>query len=320
MSQNNQKVTSTILGFDVGGTRVRAGLISGNEISSFATLSLSKQGGAEGALSSILQLGRQMIKHQPVEAIGVALRGIVDPLTGTLLDVNGPLSEYIGQPIASLVASELGIPVLLENDARMYALGELIKGAGRGYHNIVCLTLGTGIGCSVALEGRILRGKRGLGGILGGHITVQTDGPYCSCGNKGCLEALIGTDALTKAVQNGLHHDPSSLLRDGPGDPEHLFQAGKAEDPLAQRLIARFSNHLGSGIVSLIHAYDPDIVILGGGMMQAFTQFLVSVQTYVNAHAWTLPRERVKIVPAQLGDAAALIGIAAYMQHPDMLC
>jgi glucokinase len=319
MSENDQKALSTTLAFDVGGTRLKAGLVSAQTLSSFSTINLDQRAKAGGALASVLHIGRRLLAEQQIDVVGLAIRGIVDPVSGTLLDVNGPLSEYIGQSIALPIAEALGVPVFLENDARMYALGELVCGAGRAYQNIVCLTLGTGVGCSVALERRILRGSRGVGGILAGHITVQVDGPSCTCGNRGCLEALIGTAALTQAIQEALRSEPSSLLRDSPADPQQLFRAAAAGDALASILVERFTRHLGAGIVSLIHTYDPDVVILGGGILHASAQFLPGVQAYVDTHAWTLPRRRVKVVSAQLGDTAALLGIAALIQDPTML-
>jgi glucokinase len=164
-----------------------------------------------------------------------------------------------------------------------------------------------------------LRGARGLRGILGGHITIQANGPSCTCGNRGCLEALIGAAALRRTVQEALLAEPSSLLRAGVGDPQHLFEAKAAGDPLAQALVTRFTGQLGAGIVSMIHTYDPDVVILGGGITHASAHFLTQVQAYVDEHAWTLPRKRVKVLLAQLGDAAALFGIAALIGAPTLL-
>jgi glucokinase len=308
-----------ILAFDIGGTRIKAGVVRGGEISAFSILPLEECNQAGGMLAYLLRLGRQVLSARRANAIGIAVRGIVDPVSGMLLDVNGPLSEYIGQPLAALLGDELGAPVFLENDARMYALGEILYGAGRAYQNMVCLTLGTGVGCSVALDRRILRGARGLRGILGGHITVQVDGPVCTCGNRGCLEALIGTAALVGTIRQALADEPSSVLARGSATPRELFEAHAAGDFLAERLVARFSAHLGAGIVSLIHVYDPDVVIVGGGIMQSSAQFLAQVQMYVDTHAWTLPHARVRVVPAQLGDRAALLGVAAYIQDQSVL-
>jgi glucokinase len=182
---------------------------------------------------------------------------------------------------------------------------------------MVCLTLGTGVGSGVALHGRVLRGTRGTAGILAGHVTVQVDGPRCTCGNIGCLEALIGTAGLIRAARETLAGGHASVLRRADLEPRHIFEAAAEGDEPAQELVQRFARHLAAGVVTLIHAYDPDIVVLGGGLAARSEQFLPFVQEYVDAHAWTVPRGRVRVVPAVLGDSAALVGIADLMRNPD---
>lgn len=319
MSADNSSSSSAIVAFDIGGTRIKAGIVRDASVSSFTTVAMDECRVMGGPLACVIQLGRRLIENCPVSAVGISMRGIVDPRSGVLLDVNPPLTELIDQPLAAIIAEALGCPAYIENDARMYALGELVHGAGGGYQNLVCLTLGTGIGCGVALEGRVLRGSRGVGGILGGHITVQADGPLCSCGNRGCLETFIGTRALKQAIEQALATDRPSLLRDGPADPRHLFAAAAMGDDLALEIVRCFTTLLGAGIVSMIHTYDPDIVIIGGGIAAASTQFLPDVQRYVDTHAWTLPRKRVRVSPALLGDNAALIGITALVKGAALL-
>ena len=314
--------SSPVLAFDVGGTRIRAGLVvmmQEADLSSLRVIAQDECHSTGDVLRDMIRLGHQLQAGNAIAATGVSIRGIVDPTSGVLLDVNGPLAHLIGHSLAHPFIEEFACPVSVENDARMYALGELVAGAGREYQNILCLTLGTGVGCSVALNRRMLRGARGVSGILGGHITVQVDGPLCTCGNIGCLEALIGTFALRQAIQDALATGRPSSLRDGPGEPQHLFAEAANGDELAQEIVARFATHLGAGIVSLIHAYDPDVVIIGGGMIQASAQFLPQVQEYVDTHAWTMPRGRVRVLPAQLGDAAALVGITAFIQDNTLL-
>jgi glucokinase len=202
----------------------------------------------------------------------------------------------------------------------MYALGEWHHGAGRGRDNIVCLTLGTGVGSGVIVGGRLLRGPRGVGGILAGHVGVQIDEPACTCGNVGCLEALIGTAGFLRLADEALARDRApSALRQTPLTAQRIFEAAAAGEAPARALAQRFATYLGAGIVTAIHAYDPDVVVLGGGVMHSFAPFLPDVQAYVDAHAWTVPRGRVRIVPAALGDAAALIGVAALTQQADQV-
>lgn len=311
-----------ILAFDLGGTRLKGGLVEDGAIVSLLTERIDGQASVHEVLGTLARMGeRLMATHgHDVAAIGVAVRGIVDAERGILLDVNEPLRGLIGQPLAALIAERLARPAYIENDARMYALGELTHGAGRGSSNMVCLTLGTGIGSGVALDGRVLRGPRGVGGILSGHLTVQAGGRLCTCGNVGCLETLIGTAALIEAARSALASSPTpSTLREGVLDPQRIFEAAAMGDGVAGDMVRDFAAHLGAGVVTMIHAYDPDTVVLGGGMMGASAQFLPAVQAYVDAHAWTLPRGRVSLVPAALGDAAALVGMAESTRTPDLL-
>jgi len=155
------------------------------------------------------------MESHDVAGIGLCVKGIVEPTRGILLDVNEVLADWIGQPIAGMIADELGHPAYMENDARMYALGEFMHGAGRGSEGMVCLTLGTGVGSGVVLGGRILRGPHGTGGIMCGQMTIQRDGRRCTCGNVGCLETLVGTAGLIQSAEEVLAHAPSSALRGG---------------------------------------------------------------------------------------------------------
>lgn len=320
-SEQEESHLPAVLAFDIGGTRIKAGIVQGSVVSNVTIEALAGKGAASDVLSQIVQIGKQLIAGREVAAIGMSVKGIIDPHHGVILSVNEALSSSVGEPIAERLACEFGVPTRLENDARMYTLGELLYGAGRTATNIVCLTLGTGVGCGVALGRRILRGPHGLSGILGGHITVQIDGPRCTCGNVGCLEALIGTGALIYEVTEALARGRPSTLREVPLSslsPQHIFAASAAGDELAQEVVQRFAQHLGAGVVSLIHAHDPDLVVLGGGVAAAAEQFLPAVQAYVYRHTWTLPGLQARVTTAELREAAALAGVAAYARGLDV--
>lgn len=310
--------SAEILAFDVGGTRVKAGIVRGTEVLELHVELLPVQKDAASVIDALVRLGRQIQEGHTVQAIGVSMKGIIDPQKGTILDVNESLSDLIGLPFAQNLAQAFQLPVFAENDARMYTAGEMLYGAGRRVENLLCLTLGTGIGCGVALQRRVLRGGRGLFGIIGGHITVQIDGPRCTCGNIGCLEAFIGTAPLLRKAAE-LYTTSNKPLPEKEGwTPQHIFTAA-AGDPVADEVIAYFARYLSAGVVSLIHAYDPDIVVLGGGIAGSFQQFLPAVQEYVDEHTWTYPRGGIQIKTAELGDTAALVGVAALARGMDIL-
>ncbi|MBA2677903.1 MAG: ROK family protein [Ktedonobacteraceae bacterium] len=306
-----------VLAFDVGGTRIKAGIVQGAEVSELRIELLPVQKDAIIVIKALERLGRQLRQGHNVQAIGVSMKGIIDPQRGTVLDVNESLSDLIGLPFAQTLAQAFQLPVFVENDARMYTAGEMLYGAGRQVENLLCLTLGTGIGCGVVLQRHVLRGGRGLFGILGGHITVQIDGPRCTCGNIGCLEAFIGTAPLLRKAEELYAADNRPLPEIW--TPQHIFAAAADGDPVADEVVAYFARYLSAGVVSLIHAYDPDIVVLGGGIAGSFFQFLPTVQKYVDEHTWTYPREGVRVKTAELGDTAALVGVAALARGMDIL-
>ena len=314
----DQPATPAILAFDIGGTRIKAGLVRGGAVSALTTAPTSG-GGSDAILDTIVRLGRGLMEDHDIAGIGLCVKGIVEPARGVLLDVNEALAGWIGRPIGRTIADRLGSPTYMENDARMYALGEYAHGAGRGSASMVCLTLGTGVGSGVALGGRILRGPHGTGGIMCGQMTIQRDGRLCTCGNVGCLETLVGTAGVIRSAEEALTRDPSSALRDGSLDPRRVFAVAAAGDSAAGEVVRRFARDLGAGVVNVIHAYDPDVVVLGGGMAHAAVQFLPAVRAYASAHAWTYPRGRVRIVPALLGDAAALVGVAEHVRDRGMV-
>ncbi len=308
-----------ILAFDVGGTRIKTGLVRGAVIEALHVEPLNKAETAPDLLRTLVALGERMRANVPIQAVGISMKGFVDPHQGTLLDVNETWADLIGKPFAQPLSQAFRLPVFVENDARMYTVGEMLYGAGRVTENLLCLTLGTGVGSGVALQRRVLRGPRGLSGILGGHITVQVDGPRCTCGNIGCLEAFIGTAPLVRqAEQLALAHS-RSVSEQALLTPRAIFAAAAEGDLAAREVVAYFSRYLAVGLVSLIHANDPDLVILGGGIAEASTQFLPAVQRYIDTHTWTLPRGRVRLTKAELGDTAALLGIAALARGLDIL-
>jgi glucokinase len=301
---------ATILAFDIGGTRIKAGLVRAATVSALTIVPTKGSDGHTDVLDTVIRLGRRLMADQDVAGIGLSVKGIVDPTRGVLIDVNDALADWIGQPLTEIIAHELERPTCLENDARMYTLGEFRHGAGYGHRNMVCLTLGTGIGSGVVLGGCVLRGPRGTAGILGGQLTVQVDGAVCTCGNIGCLETLINAAALVRSTMALLAEGRASTLHGGDLTARHIFAAAAAGDTLALEVVERFARYLGAGVVNMIHAHDPEVVVLGGGMAHASPLFLPAVQTYVDAHVWTVPDRRVPVVPALLADAAALVGVA----------
>jgi glucokinase len=200
----------------------------------------------------------------------------------------------------------LGLPLAIENDARMALIGEWRAGAGRGVDNLAMITLGTGLGTSAVIEGRVLRGKHGQAGVLCGHFTVRYGGRGCTCGNLGCAEAEASTGVLCDMVAGSREFDNSSLRHAATLNYGLIFKHAAAGDPCALALRDHSLEVWSALAVNLIHAYDPEVLILGGGIMGSAEVILPAVSNYVGLHAHT-PWGKVRVVASELGDQAALV-------------
>ena len=308
------------LAFDVGGTRVKSGLVDGTgSVLARRTALTEGQRGADHVLQIMQILGRQLLAEVDLHllAIGIGFTGVIDTATGIVRMLNGKIPDITGVAVGPMIAEAFGVPTWVDNDTRVYTIGEWMFGGGQGYSNLLCLTIGTGIGTGVILNGQILRSRGLLGGILGGHITLDPDGPLCSCGNRGCLETFGSVPALTSYVRDHLTRGCQSMLSDmlesdlARLDAVHILHAAEQGDQLADFALQRWSKYLGAGLVTLIHAYDPDCVIIGGRVVQASSMLLPSLQSYITRHAWTWPQRHIIVQPAVLGDDAAILGGAA---------
>jgi glucokinase len=201
---------------------------------------------------------------------------------------------------------ELGLPLAIENDARMALIGEWRHGAGRGSDDVVMITLGTGLGTSAVVEGRVVRGRHGQAGCLGGHFTVRYGGRACNCGNIGCAEAEASNAFLPTIAAERPDFAGSALSREPLIDYAAVIRHAAAGDVCARALLEHSVSVWGALAVSLVHAYDPEIVILGGGIMASGDAVLPAVRDYVLKHAHT-PWGKVRVVASELGDQAALV-------------
>jgi glucokinase len=234
----------------------------------------------------------------------------VDPVENQVVD-SPNLRRWEGFPLAQRLEAAFRVPTFLENDVNSMAYGEWKRGAGRGTRHMLCLALGTGVGGGIILDGKLYRGARGAAGELG-HTTLDMHGPHCSCPNVGCLERHIGSESIVAMARQKLAASTSpSPLRDlGDDDltPGALDRAAEAGDSLAAQVFEDVGALLGQGLVSLVNVFDPERVVLGGGVMKAGAKLLEPARRVVRARAMSVPARYVEIVPAELGDDAALIG------------
>jgi glucokinase len=232
----------------------------------------------------------------PALSIGIGVPGLYDPADGTtrfLVNIPGP---WAGQAVAGPVADATGLPTVLVNDARAFGLAELRLGAGRGATSMIGLTLGTGVGGVIAIDGRVHQGHDGTGGEIG-HQTIDPDGPLCGCGNHGCLEAFARADRIAAAC--------------GTATAEEAVARARAGDPRAVEGVARIGRYLGIGIANMVTVVTPDRVAIGGGIGAGATDLLFEpIRTELRLRVRTTDLDRVELVPAELGTWAGAIGSA----------
>jgi glucokinase len=254
----------------------------------------------------------RLLKHTGVNAadcLGLAFSfcALVDSRTSKILSTNQKYDDAQGFDFTAWAKSELGLRLRLENDARMALLGERYAGAGRGFDDIVMTTLGTGIGGAAMIGSKLLRGKHAQAGCLGGHIPVRLGGRQCTCGAIGCAEAEASGWSLPLIAADWPGFAQSRLAQEKTVNFEALFRLAAANDPVALALRDRCLQVWATATVGLIHAYDPEIIIFGGGVMKSADVILPYIQSYVEKHAWT-PWGKVKVLAAEVGNNAGILG------------
>lgn len=296
-------------GMDYGGTNVKVGIFTeAGEAVVFEQAPL--RAFTEGdLLTKLVRHGQAVAEGHALAAGGLAIKGLVDTATGRVVDDIGEGALLAGNDLRGAFGDALGIPFAVENDARAYAWGEWRFGAGRGAEVLACLTLGTGVGGALISHGAPYVGADALSGILGGHLSIDRHGPECPCGHRGCLELFCSATALAARVREA-HPDL------GDRDPlPAFFTATRPQGSPYRVTLDAYLDDLALGVVNIIHAYGPDRVVLGGGVMNSADLILPGLSDRVLARAWTVPRGRVDLVAAALGDRAAALGAAF---HPDL--
>jgi glucokinase len=293
------------LGLDFGGTKLAAGIADddGRLLASARRPTIPEQG-ADGALAGMRELVAAFGDlADRVQAVGISFGGPVDPtLSRTLLSHHGP--GWIDVPLVDRVQQLFARPAAMDNDANAAALGEWRFGAAKGSVNAMYLTVSTGIGGGIIVGGRLYRGSHGLSGEVG-HLVVVPGGPICSCGRRGCLEAVASGPAIARAY-NGLNLQPTE-----PATAADIFQYAALGDTLAQQVIADAIHHLGVGIAGAINLLDPDVVVVGGGVSQAGDALFAPLQAEVVAASLYAPVVSIPIVPAALGEVVGILGAVA---------
>ncbi len=297
---------------DLGGSHATVAVVQGNKLLASREIALDHAQDLRPVLDVFAHTTRELLyelKLQPQDCLGLALGfcGLADARIGRVISTNKKYEDAPGIDFSAWSRQALGLRFAIENDARMALLGERHVGAARGCDNIVMITLGTGIGGAAMIEGKLLRGKHAQAGCLGGHLPAKVGGRTCTCGAVGCSEAEASGWALPIMAKEWNDFDKSALANRDKIEFRSVFELANADDRVALEIRNHCLQVWATAAVGLIHAYDPELIVIGGGVMRSAEVILPHVQQFVNDHAWT-PWGKVKVVAAELGNHAGLFG------------
>ncbi|MFA5334276.1 MAG: ROK family protein [Candidatus Omnitrophota bacterium] len=293
------------LGIDIGGTNIRLGVVdsSGRVITRYRMPTL-RQEGKDKVISRLLKAVAVIIggPEYKVEAIGVGCPGPLDSKKGIVLSPPN-LPDWRGVRLKKIIETEFRIPVAVENDANCAGLGEAIAGAGRHASSMVLLTLGTGIGSAIVLDGKLWTGKGGFAAELG-HTSIDINGPRCGCGNRGCIELYASATGVVRRMKKALK------ARGGAMTAESVFLASAKGGKAARRIVDETARYLGCALANIVNALDPEVIVLAGGMAKAGSGFIDKAEKEMRGRALKESSRGVRVVSAKLGEDAGIIGAA----------
>lgn len=320
---SKQKVYA--LGIDLGGTKTLAAVvdITTGEVVGSERKRTSAEKGQEYISQHIINISTAVLESAKlpdgatISAVGIGAAGQIDRKKGIVVDA--PNLGVKDMAIADILGKQFGKPVAVGNDVEVAALGEYLYGSGRGYSTFVVIFVGTGIGSGIVQNGRLYSGLTGTAGEVG-HMTIQAGGRICPCGSRGCLEAYASRTAITKAIMAEIHHGRDSVLT---GEAELQLKKGETiirsgllanalnqGDALVIEIITEAADYLGYGLASVMNFYNPECIILGGGVIEAIDLLFERAVHRARHTALADPGRKTKIMRAKLGDFSGVVGAA----------
>jgi len=288
------------LGLDLGGTNVKAAVVEvgseGPTVVATATHPTRAEEGPAAVADTMVALGEAMAAESgPFAAVGAGVPGLFDFATGEIVFLTNLPGPWEGFPLRARLADGMAVPATLINDARAFTLAEAMVGAGRGCATIACVTLGTGVGGGLFINGELHLGAFGVAGELG-HQTVAADGPRCGCGNQGCMEALTRSSVVAAAA--------------GKATMEEVIAGVEAGDERSIAAVDQAATYLGIGLANVVTVIGPERIVVGGGVAEAGEVLLGPIRDAIRSRVTLVPRDRIEVVPALLGSEAGAIGAA----------
>jgi len=297
-----------IAGVDIGGTKIAVGMVNADgRVLAKQELPTDPEGGYAKALDRTVTMLREVSAQarEQITGIGIGSTGPVYPFTGEFGEVNF-FPKWRGQNPVLDLQQIFQVPVAMENDGDAAALGEAGWGAGRGKKNLIYVTIGTGIGVGIVLDGRVYRGVDGSHPEIGHHL-IDPSGPLCDCGFHGCWESLSAGPAMVKWFET---NTPKDYLRPPFLTAKKICELAQQDDVWAQRAVEHEARYLGLGLANLVTMFVPEIIILGGSVMKSAALFLEEVHRTIASSCRLVPFERMQLALASLGEHANLIGAA----------
>ena len=317
-----------VIGIDLGGTKISTALADDSgKIMAHDYRETRADEGQEVVVGRMLDAARQVMAQAEVEttqvsAVGIGAPGPMDIEAGVVVAPPN-LPGWDRVPLKQLIEAELAITTFLDNDANAAALGEHRFGAGRGTEHMIYVTVSTGIGGGLILGGKLYHGAGGVAGEIG-HVTILPNGPPCNCGNRGCLESLASGTSIARVARERVAHGTPTLMADlAKGDPKRITaklvaEAAKQGDAEAQHILSEAMNYLGIGMANLANLFNPQLIVIGGGLTNVGDPLFEPVRRAIGRHAFVAAAQAVRVVRAELGNDAGVMGaVALALAHLD---
>jgi len=288
------------LGLDLGGTSIKVALLersrTGFNVAWTDQRDTEAWQGPDGVTQNLIDAALEAIESGgPVASVGLGVPGLFESDTGNVVLFPNLPGPWNGYPLRTTLEDAIGRTVWMVNDARAFTLAEGTMGAGAGYRTVVCMTLGTGVGGGIMMDGRLYRGAFGVAGELG-HQTIDPDGRLCGCGNRGCVEAMARADVLAELA--------------GKTSAEEVYTSAAQGEADSLDAIRQVAGYLGIGLANVVTLLGPDRIVIGGGIVEAGELVLGPIRDAVRARVTLVPTDLIEVVPASLGKSAGAIGAA----------
>jgi glucokinase len=315
-------INPLVLGVDLGGSKILSAVVNvKGEMLSRDRSTTPAAKGPEAVIQAMLESAKRALNQAGIttaelEAICIGAPGLSSLKTGVVF-TSPHLPRWTDVPLRNIIEKKMGVKTLLLNDANAAALGELYFGAAKGAHNFIYITISTGIGGGIVIDGEIYAGSLGTAGEIG-HMTIDTNGPKCHCGNTGCWETLASGTALDREAKKRISDGAkTSILEYVDGDvnkvnAETVHKAARQGDALAKELIAQVSYYIGVGLANLIHIFNPELIVIGGGLSNIGDRLLKPAYQVAKDRAYEVAFDSVRFACAELDKNSGVIGAAAY--------